>query len=67
VEATETGSPDVMNLCGNFVRGQTFRGPTSEGGFQHVLVDRFLTRVSGQREVGEEDEAGHRRADEFVR
>jgi len=67
VEATKTGSPDVTNLRGNFVRGQTFGGPTSEGCFQHVLVDRFLTRVGGQREVGEENEAGHRRADEFVR
>ena len=52
VEATKTGSPDIMNLCGNFVRGQTFRSPTSEDVFQHALVDRFLTRVSSQWEVG---------------
>jgi len=57
VEATEVDSPDIMNLCTDFIRGQTFRSPASKGGFQHVLVNRFLTRVEG----------GHCRADEFVR
>jgi len=33
VEATKAGSPDVMNLCADFIRGQTFRSPTSEDVF----------------------------------
>jgi len=63
VETTEARCPDITDLLDNSSQVHTCDCFLPEIVFKEALVDRFLTRVSGQREVGEEDDGGHLRTD----
>ena len=52
-EATKSSGPDISYLF--------HRSFFLEGRFKEALVDRFLTRVSGQWKVGEKGEGSHGR------
>jgi len=63
VETTEACCPDIADLLDNGSQVHTCDGFLPEIAFKEALVDRFLTRVSGQQEVGKENDGGHLRTD----
>jgi len=67
VKTTEARCPDVADLLDNSSQVHTCDCFLPEIAFKEALVDRFLTRVSGQQEVGEEDDGGHLWTDHGVR
>jgi len=62
VEAAKAGSPDIMDSSHDVLQNKGCGGFILERAFKEALVDGFLTRVSGQPEVGEKDDGGHCRA-----
>ena len=58
-EASEASSPDIPNLFHQVLNFEGLKGFFLEGTFEESLVYRFLTRVSGHREVGKEYDGQH--------
>jgi hypothetical protein len=62
MNTSEACSPDITNGLHEVSKAEGGDDIVLESGLKEALVDRFLTRVSGQQKVGEEDDSGHRNA-----
>jgi len=62
-ESPKASSPDITYRSHDVRKGKGRNSFFPEICFKEALINRLLTRVSGQRKVGEKDESGHRAAD----